>query len=311
MTRRRALVFAGRGLLAVAVLVAAPLVGLLLSRGGETPDTPAPKPTARATPSATVPTDFVAVILPQQMANLSPRADGRILAVPAKLGQRVRAGQPLVTLDPRERQHDLSMAQAELAMSRAEAAGAASDFAAARKRAARRTATVDVGGQRVPLVSGEEAAQAGFEAQSAAARSATATARIAEQKAKVERLKVALEETELVAPFDGVVTAVNFEAGMTAHTGDIVVRVVGGEGLRARIAVPEEAAQVVRRPRAVLAVDGKTLQARIDQVALEVEPASRTFLVEGSLDLDTRACGGDCSLLSGRAARARLVDVRE
>src|SRR5262249_19249129 len=159
----------------------------------------------------------------------------------------------------------------------------------------------EVDGKRVSLVSGEEAAQAHFEAQSAGARAASAVAKIAQQKANVEQLKLALEETELRAPFDGVVTAVNFEPGMTAHTRDVVAGVVGGQGLRTRIAVPEEAADYMPRRRVRLTLEGKTLFANIDQRAMEVEPASRSFLVEGVVDTSPTACGGDCAILAGRA----------
>jgi RND family efflux transporter MFP subunit len=296
-------------LLGLTVFLGAPFLGILIARMGNDASA-ATMPASSAAPrkAADGPmNDFVGVLLPPKMANLSPKADGRILAVPVKLGQAVRAGDVLVTFDPRERQHNLNMALAQLASSRAEAAGAAADAAAARKRASRRNATIEVGGQRVALVSGEEAAQAHYEAQSAGAKAVSAWAKIAEQKANVEALKLALEETQLFAPFDGVVTGLNYEPGMTAHTGDVVVRVVGGQGLRARIAIPEESAQFAPRRRARLQLEGKTLLANIDQRAMEVEPASRAILVEGSVLASTEACGGDCAILAGRSVRASLL----
>jgi RND family efflux transporter MFP subunit len=301
--------------LGLALVVGAPALGMWFARMGNdaiaaaVPSASASGalPSRGPTTTSKTPNDFVGVLLPPKMASLSPRVDGRILEVKVKLGQAVRAGDVLVAFDPREMQHNLAMAQAMLAESKAEAAGASSDLVAARKRAARRNATVEVGGQRVALVSGEEAAQAHYEAQSAGARAASAVAKIAQQKANVDQLKLALEETELRAPFDGVVTGINFEAGMTAHTGDLVVRVVGGQGLRTRIAVPEEAAEYIPRRKVRLSLDGKTLFADIDQRGMEVEPASRAFLVEGTVDANREACGGDCAILAGRAVRASLL----
>jgi hypothetical protein len=88
----------------------------------------------------------------------------------------------------------------------------------------------------------------------------------------------------------------------------VVARVVGGgQGLRARIAVSDDAAPLLARRKAKLTFDDKTLAALIDQVAPEVEPASRTFIVEGNVDLDPKACGGDCALLAGRAVRAAFL----
>src|ERR1019366_5781577 len=105
------------------------------------------------------------------------------------------------------------------------AAVARSALAAAGPKAARRAATVDVGGETVPLVSGEESAQARFDVDSAEAKLASAAARIAEISGKIEQLQLALDENELRAPFDGVVSAIDLEPGMTAHVGDVVARV--------------------------------------------------------------------------------------
>jgi RND family efflux transporter MFP subunit len=312
MSTRVVTKWVAKGILALLVLVGAPLVGMLLTRKSEAGE--APKDTlAKAEQAATArfTNDFVGVLLPPQMANLSPRADGKVLEQRAKAGQPVRAGDVIVAFDLRERQHDLAIAEAQLKVARAEAAGAGSDYMAAHKRAARRNASVDIGGgQRVALVSGEESAQAHFEAQSAGAKAASAAAHIAEQKAKVDQLRLALQESELRAPFDGIVSSVYFEPGMTAHTGDIVARIVGGQGLRARIAVPEEAASLLKSRHATITLDEKTLTATIDQVTPEAEPTTRAFVIEGNVDLSgaQAACGGvGCASLAGRPMRAVLT----
>ncbi len=299
--------WAAKAVLAIVVLVGAPLVGMLLTRKSEAGEAPRDAAKAQAQPAgAHITNDFVGVLLPPQMANLSPRADGKVLEIRAKAGQAVKAGDVIVAFDLRERQHDLAIAEAQLKVARAEAAGAGSEYLAARKRAARRNATVDVGGQRVALVSGEEAAQSHFEAQSAGAKAASASAHIAEMKARVDQLRVALQESELRAPFAGIVSSVNFEPGTTAHTGDIVARVVGGEGLRARIAVPEEAASLLKSRHAKVTLDDKTLRVTIDQVTPEAEPASRAFVVEGYVESLATACGVSCAALAGRPMRASL-----
>jgi multidrug efflux pump subunit AcrA (membrane-fusion protein) len=221
----------------------------------------------------------------------------------------VTAGQVLVSFDLREMQHDLMIAEAQLKQARADAAGAHSDAASARVHAKRRDAYVTIGGQKVALVSGEEATQARFDAQTASARAASASGHVSELKARVSQLRLQLEQSEIRAPYDGLVTGLYFEPGMTAHQGDVVARVVGGgQSLRARIAVSDDAASLLTRRKVKLVLDDKkTLNGLIDQVAPEVEPASRTFVIEGNVDLDTKACGGDCALLAGRVVRASLV----
>jgi len=295
------------GLLTLATLIGAPLIGMRLTRRGEAQATPLAPRAAAEIPTGGVRNDFVGVLLPPQMANLSPRADGKVLEVRANAGQAVRKGDVIVAFDLRERRHELAIAEAQLKIARAEAAGAGSDYLAARKRAARRNATVDVGGQAVALVSGEESAQSHFEAASAGAKAASAAAHIVEMKARVEQLRVALQESELRAPFDGVVSSMAFEPGMTARTGDTVARIVGGRGLRARIAVPEEAAALLTSKHARIALDDKVILATLDHTSAEPEPASRAFVVEGNVvDAIAASCDNGCAAFAGRPVRAIL-----
>src|SRR5262249_14449822 len=181
----------------------------------------------------TPPSSFVGVLLPPQMANLSPRTDGRLVELAVKVGDRVQKGALLATFDARERRHDLAIAEAQLKGARGAAASAGADYAAARSKATRRSEG---------LVSREDAEQSAFDARSAGGRAASAAAQVAEQRAKVAQLKLALQELELRAPYDGIVTALYFESGMSVHANETTVRVVGvGRGLRVRVAIPEEA----------------------------------------------------------------------
>jgi RND family efflux transporter MFP subunit len=310
MMTKRALPYIAIG----SAVLLAPLIGVFTARLSAAAPAPssakvavsaAPLSTSTAAPMAT---DFVGVVLPPQMASLSPRADGKVLETKVKLGQAVKKGDVLVVFDPREREHELAMAEASLKAAKASAGAAGADLAAATRRASRRNSTVTVGDQKIAIVSGEEAAQSRFEAQGAAARAASAAANIAEQRAKVDQLKLALEQTQLVAPFDGVVTGLYFEPGMTVHAGDPAARVVGGKGLRFRAAVPEDSVAVLKgKAHARITLEGKLLVGSIEQVAPEVEPASRTFLVEGPVDNGDAACGGDCTMLAGRAVRVTLA----
>lgn len=268
-----------------------------------------------AAPSMTIPTSsesFVGVLLPPQMANVAPRADGKVTEVPVRVGQHVQRGALLATFDARDRAHDLAVAQAQLKAAQGMAAASSADLAAARHRAARRNATVDVGGRAIAIVSAEESTQASLDASGAAGRAFTASAQVAEQRAHIAQLRLALDETLLRAPFDGVVTAVYSEPGMRVRGGETVVRIVGsGRGLRVRIAVPEDASERVRSvTRATLALDAThSLTATIDHRSPEIDAASRTFLVEGTVDVGD-ACE-ECAVLAGRTIRASFLAGRE
>jgi RND family efflux transporter MFP subunit len=267
---------------------------------------PAPRKQEPVKP-VVVPT-FAAVLLPPQMANVAPRRDGKLVEIPVKVGQLVKKGDLLAAFDARERQHDLAMAVAQLKAAQGSAAAAGADFAATSRRASRRNASVEIGGQKIAVVSGEEAAQSVLDARSAAGRSASASAQVSEGRARIAQLKLALEETELRAPYDGVVTGVFFEAGTNAHANETVVRMVGaGRGLRVRIGLPEEEhARLATAKRARVDIgQGRSLMASIDRIAPEVEPASRTFLLEGSVEVDDQC--QDCAGLAGRAVRASIM----
>jgi len=251
--------------------------------------------------------DFAGVLLPPKMANLAPQSEGRVEAVIVKVGQKVRQGDVLMRFDPRQKKQDLAMATASLHAAQASAGAAASEMNAASRRAARRNATVTVDGKAIALVSGEEAAQAQSDARTAAARAGSAGASIAEAAARVQSLKLALEDTEVKAPFDGIVTALLFEPGMSVHANESVARVVGGgSGLRLRFAVAEEDVAVLQnRRRAKITLENATLFATIDQVSPEVEPASRMF--EGPVDGGDAACGpAGCAMVAGRGVRVSL-----
>lgn len=299
----------------VLAMVLAPVLGLRLARSATAP-MPAPSPSdsptalAKVSPASVVDSskDFVGVLLPPRMTNLAPKLDGTVLEVHAKLGQRVKKGDLLLVFDPRERKQALAAAKAAYASARAQAGAAGAEAAAAHRRSARRNATVTVEGQVIPLVSGEEAAQSQFDAQGAGARAAAAGAQAAEQKVRIEQLEQALEETRVVAPFDGVVTGVYFEPNMLVHAGEATVRVVGGQGLRVRLAVPEESlAELRAQKKATLRIDDRVFAASLDDVAPEVEPSSRTYFVEGAVQRAEETCGGDCSFFAGRVVRASFA----
>jgi multidrug efflux pump subunit AcrA (membrane-fusion protein) len=211
--------------------------------------------------------------------------------------------------DQRDRRADLALAKAQLKSAYGSAAAAGADLGAAKARAARRNATVDIGGgKRIAVVSGEEAAQASAEAHGAAGRAASASGQIAEQKARIDSLKIALEETTLRAPFDGVITATNFESGMSVHAHETVVRLVGGSDLlRLRVAVPEEEASAVKAGAVVNfpLEDGRKLTAHLTHVSPEVDSSTRCIFVEG--DVDLHADEKQIALLSGRRVRAVLA----
>jgi len=310
---------------AAATLVATVALAVRVAHGTALAAAPLPQQTSRlplpgspTRDAAASPPSFVGVIVPARFAKLAPRTDGNLVAVAVKVGQRVREGDVLARFDARDRKNELAMAEAQLRAAHGNVASAGADLAAARQRAARRNAFVVVDGERVPVVSGEEASQSVLTSHGAAGRAVSASAQVAEMRARVAQLRLQLDETVLRAPHDGVVTAVYFEPGMTVHATETVLRIVGlGDRLRVRIAVPEESRAVLAGvARARLGLDdGRVLGATLDAVSPEVDAASRTILVEGAVDPDPvdpdparpGSPAGDPAALAGQPVRATLL----
>ncbi|MFO0671755.1 MAG: efflux RND transporter periplasmic adaptor subunit [Polyangiaceae bacterium] len=298
-------------LLVGSVLLGAPIVGILTAPKREaiagTIRPAESTPAVTSTAARPAPRGFAGVLLPPQMATLSAYADGRVERIAVKVGQRVKAGDLLLTFDPREAKEALEAAENAYQAARAAAGAAGSDSLAAAAEAKRNGGFVEHDGKRYSLVAEGQAAQSRFNASAAAGRAASAAAAAAEAKSRVGQLKLALEHSEFRAPFDGMVTQISVESGATAHGGQPVVRVVGGDGLRVRLAVPEITdAKWREQKHAAIEVDNRVYHATIDQAAPEVEPASRTYFVEGPVD-DAAGCGADCALLAGRPVRVVLT----
>jgi hypothetical protein len=96
------------------------------------------------------------------------------------------------------------------------------------------------------------------------------------------------------------------------HANETVARVVGGSGLRVRFAVAEEDARILAgQLRARITLEGAVLYASIEQVAPEVEPASRMFFVEGPVAGGDASCGPrGCAMVAGRGVRVALEAAR-
>jgi RND family efflux transporter MFP subunit len=285
---------------------------VLVRRSHRSPHTPAPS--AASAPELTAPKEatsgsFVGVVLPPQAVNVASQDGGKLIRVSVKVGDMVRQGDVIASLDDAVKKHELAMARATLKTAQAQSYGAGVDLAAAREKKGRRAATVQVGDKDVPLVSGEEAATARFDERSAVSRAASASAGVHAERAHISQLAAQLDQLVLRAPFDGLVAARYADPGAFLRPGDPVARVLGAGGLRVRFAVPEEETARLAQGRAIEAtVEDHTLRGTVELVAPEVEPSSRTTFAEASLDPARSECGGDCARLAGRTVRVVVHD---
>jgi len=246
---------------------------------------PAPShaaPPEQAVATAAIDPGHVGVVLAGAAVDVAPASAGEVLAVHVRVGDPVRAGQVLATLDERDARDALRMAQArldamqsELAVSELEVAEAARRVASERRLAAAGASSQD----------GLDAAA--FGATRTLAERRAARAALLEQRAVVEQRRRELTETSVAAPFDGSVARLHREAGASVGPSLPIVRIVGTTGVRVRFAVPPAAARALAIDDA-LRVEVETMErpiaARVRRIAAHVDAASGLVIVEAEID---------------------------
>ena len=182
---------------------------------------------------------FPATIVAVTETTLAFQTPGRIESRPANLGDRVKKGDVLATLDQVTLQQDVDAAQAALRAAEAEADLASKSFDRARELSDRGVAS--------------KAQLEGALAQ----RDATA-AKLRAAQADLSRAEDAARFGKLVAPADGIVTAVEAEPGAVVSTGTAVLKLAVDGGREAIIDVPDDILAVIR------SASGFTIQPRTD-----------------------------------------------
>jgi membrane fusion protein, multidrug efflux system len=148
---------------------------------------------------------------------------GRIEAISADVGDRVKQGATLARLDTRSLAAQLASAQATVEEA----------------RASHSLALNTVERQRTLKAQGHVSQQRVDEAE---AQASTSMARIEAAKAQADTLRVQIDLARITAPFDGVVTARMSDEGAIAAPGTPILELVESGHLEARIGLPSVSA---------------------------------------------------------------------
>ena len=206
---------------------------------------------------------------------LGPEVGGmRIAEVRANVGDSVRRGAVLATLEPTTLANDLASQQAVLAEAKAALAEAIANAASARRL------------QDTGAISQQQVNQYLTAEQTARARVTAAEARI-----RTDRLRLA--QASIEAPDDGVISARLATPGAVAQAGQELFRLIRGGRLEWRAEVP--AADLGRIHEGTIAIvtlpDGSEIRGRTRVIAPTVDPATRNGLVyvdlPGTVELGT------------------------
>jgi RND family efflux transporter MFP subunit len=228
-------------------------------------------------------------------AVLSSRVMGYIREIRAEPGDRVAAGQLLVTIDSRDLDAAVHQAQAAETEARSAIAEADNGIASARAQLAlaastfRRMETL----HRQTSISDQEfdeaqarltTAQAALEM--AQGKRAQLDARIAQAKQGVASAGVMQSYSRIHAPFAGRVIEKPGQPGQLAAPGAPLLVVEQAGGYRLEAPVEESLLGTIRvgqKVKVALDAYNQTLEARVEEVVPAVDAQSRAFLVKASL----------------------------
>jgi RND family efflux transporter MFP subunit len=227
-------------------------------------------------------------------SRLSFRVAGKVQRLAVKVGDRVRSGQLIAQLDPKDYELQVQEAEAALEQAQAQARNAAASYDRVRALYENRNAS------RNDL----DAARASDESAKAAVESAAKRHELAQSR---------LSYTKLTAPIDGAIAAVDCEINENVKAGDEIALLTSGSRMEVDIGVPEILISQVREGEPVEvtfdALPGRTFAARVSEVGVASTELVTTFPVTVILDRETP------DIRPGMAAQVALQfgtgDIRE
>lgn len=286
---RRWLVIAGASVLslprkwlliagAIALLIGAGVTWRMSQGSNAEGEAPPGQGQSAATPVKIVPvqsgrvadsSEFVASLRSPESVTLRPQIQGRVSQIFAREGDTVRAGAPILQIDPDEQaaamgstmaategaRSDLENARATLSSLQAERISAVSNQKFTQRQSERYSSLAAQGAvarqQRDEFLNNFQAARASLgsideriRAQRAAV--ARATSAVEQAQANAQEQKVQLQYFKPTAPFAGIVGDIPVQVGDLVDTSTVLVTVTQNQSLEVNVSVPTERASELR-----------------------------------------------------------------
>jgi multidrug resistance efflux pump len=156
------------------------------------------------------------------------------------------------------------------------------------------------------LLSQEEEEKARFQAETAGALFEAAEAEVSRVEARIAQLETRLQRSQMRAPFDGTVAQRYLDPGTIVGPGTPILRLISGDRLLSRFAIPPEEVDSVATGTSVrVEVDhlGLSLVGVVEHLAPEIDAASQLLFVEARI---TDGAPGVAAIPSGAAARVAV-----
>lgn len=192
-------------------------------------------------------------VMPIRRVDIKSETMGKVAMVLVKRGQRVNAGQILLTLDQEERKLKYEQAQSELD-----------------------SAILDYNANEKLVLQGAKS-KAQFE---------TMKAVLSRAKANLETARLELSRTDITAPFGGIVENTPPELGQLLRVGDLVVSILDVNPLIVRAFVPQtDIAELTLQTTGVATLlTGEVFTGKIHNISPSAQNNSRTFEIKFALD---------------------------
>jgi len=206
--------------------------------------------------------EFPGEVRPRYETRLGFRVPGKIVERLVEVGSRVRAGQPIARLDPRDLELAVASARAQTAQFEADKILAAADLVRYRELRAKNFIS-----------------QAELERRQSL--SDAATARLAAAEAQARQAANQAGYALLAADTAGVITAIEAETGQVVGAGQTVARLARPGDREIAIAVPESQRELLTGASefaiTLNAVDARRWTGRLREVSPAADPATRTY----------------------------------
>jgi RND family efflux transporter MFP subunit len=248
-------------------------------------EVPAPAPAPAPAPPTSDPKSFTTTgpIVAEQQADIAAERSGRIATINVQIGDRVKAGQLLASLDDRLLRSQYESQKAHIASAQAQVHEWESEEETA-KSDLRRADLM----RNEKIVSEETWEHAKYRVDETIAEVNRYHSEEAAAEADLNSASIQLEQSRIVAPFAGVVGRSSVRPSQEVKAGDVLFWVTAEAPLRVLFTVPESsmAAFKTGKPLDLTTADypGQHQAAHILRVSPVVDPASGSVQVIGAVD---------------------------
>lgn len=222
------------------------------------------------------------MVTPFAEAKLSPKVMGRVSSVNAGLGQRVEQGQTLLTIDQADYYTALRQAEVSLEMARANSIQTLTAYENARLNYQRTEELHKQGAVSTSQLEGARgqlaAAESGYKSNQA---------QIEQSRVMLDKARLDYGNTEIKAPFSGVVARRMAEVGEMVSQQAPVMILIQDDPLLVKVNIPENSVSRVSPEQKVdvfVSATGKTYKGTVITVAPQADSQTRAFAAEIKLD---------------------------